>query len=191
LDARVKFFGEDNPAEKVLITFPHELTSLGPSHPAWNRRVAIEIKNLMQYIDYLKNQNNSLWFFLKPFERKEYNFQRWDGYLKIPSRPDIEFEIRVILTSEYPKVYPRAFAESKIINYCAGNIFPKNIWKDSSASNEKEFIMICHDHMKETDDAWNPHLSIAHFLLREIWYWWMSKINRVIFEWDKEKGIIE
>ena len=186
----VTFFGEDNPAEKVLLVFPPELTSLGPSHPAWSKRVAIEIKNLMQYIDFLKAQHNSLWFFLKPSDRKEYNYQRWDGFLKIPNRPDIEFELRIILTSEYPKVFPRAFAESSIMNYCAGNIFPKNIWKDSEP-NSKEFIMICHDHMKETDNAWNPQLSIAHFFLREVWYWWNSKINRVIYEWDKEKGVIE
>ena len=187
---RLKFFGEDNPAEKVLITFPQELTSLGPTHSAWSKRVAIEIKNLMKYIDYLKSQNNSLWFFLKPSNKKQYNYQKWDGFLKIPNRPDIEFEIRIILTSEYPKVYPRAFAESSIIHYCAGNIFPKNIWKDADDPNSKEFVMICH-HMKDTDDAWNPQLSIAHFFLREIWYWWSSKTNRVIYEWDKNLGVIE
>ena len=188
MDSKVKFFGEDNPAEKVLITFPPELISLGPSHPAWSKRVEIEIKNLMKYIDFLRFQHNALWFFLKPSDKKEYNYQRWDGYLRIPTRPEIEFEIRIILTSEYHKVFPRAFAESSISQYCAGNIFPKNIWKDSD-SDSKEFIMICHDHMKETDNAWNPQLSIAHFFLREIWYWWSAKTNRVIYEWDKEKGI--
>ncbi len=187
LESKVKFFGAENPAEKVLIVFPPELTSLGPSHPAWSKRVAVEIRNLMQYIDFLKTHHNALWFFLKPCEQKAYNFQRWDGYLRIPNRTDISFEIRIILTSEYPKVFPRAFAEQNIVKYCAGNIYPNNIWRDQEP-NSKEYVMICHDHMKETDNAWNPQLSIAHFFLREVWYWWNSKINRIIEEWDKEKS---
>lgn len=190
MGSHIQFFGDENPAEKVLITFPPELTSLGPTHPAWSKRVAVEIRNLMQYIDFLKQGHNSLWFFLKPSDKREYNYQRWDGFLKIPSRPDIVFEIRIILTSEYPRIFPRAFAESSIMKYCAGNIYPNNIWKDSDPGS-KEYVMICHDQMKEIDNAWNPQLSIAHFFLREVWYWWNSKINRIIYEWDKEKGLIE
>ncbi|MHA2365098.1 MAG: hypothetical protein ACXAC7_14160 [Candidatus Hodarchaeales archaeon] len=178
---------DDNPAEKSIIVFPKQLTNVTPSHPAWSKRVSLEIRNLMQFIDFLKKKPNSLWFFLKPCDDRRFNFQRWDGSLKIPSRPDIAFNLRIVLTSEYPKVFPRAFAEESIKDYCAGNIYPKNIWQDNSKDpNSSKFIMICHDHMKDTK-AWQPELSIAHFFIREVWFWWTSKINRVIIEWDKKK----
>jgi hypothetical protein len=178
----------ENPAEEYIAEFTNTpLALISPSSLNWNSRVALEIKNLMNYIDYLKTINNGVWFFLKPSIDKRYNFQRWDGILKIPARPDIQFDLRIILTSEYPYVFPRAFAEESIKNYCAGNIFPKNIWRDDSHdTNSKNYIMICHDHMKELH-AWNPGLSITHFLIREVWYWWMSKMNRIIQEWDKKK----
>ena len=102
----------------------------------------------------------------------------------IPYRPEIKFGIRIILPSEYPLVCPTAFAEKSIMDYCAGNIYPYNIWRDLE-NKSKEFVMICHDHMKE-QVAWDPHLSIAHFLIREIHIWWMSKLDRVLTEWDNK-----
>jgi hypothetical protein len=173
----------ENPAEAVIQEFPPGLAKITPSNAQWTKRVAMEIKNLMAYIDYLRNKQNILWFFLKPCQDKRFNFQRWDGILKIPARPDIKFDLRIILTSEYPKVFPRAFAEDNIKSYCAGNIYPKNIWTEPD--NTKQYIMICHDHMKEQEGAWNPQLSIAHFFVREVWYWWQSKVNRIIKEWDR------
>lgn len=181
----------DNPAESVIQIFPNQVATITPSHAQWRSRVALEIKNVVAYIDYLKQAENALWFFLRPAQDKRFNFQRWDGFLKIPTRPDIQFELRIVLTSKYPQVFPRAFAEQKIQDYCAGNIYPRNIWQDNPHDqNGKKFIMICHDHMKEQAGAWTPNLSIAHFFIREVWYWWMSKINRVIHEWDKSKGYI-
>ena len=177
----------ENPAEAYIKEFTDSPIALvSPSSVNWNSRVALEIKNLMSYIDYLKRLENSLWFFLKPSTDKRYNFQRWDGVLKVPTRPDIQFELRIILTSEYPYVYPRAFAEESIKDYCAGNIYPKNIWQDTE-NPSKNFIMICHDHMKELK-AWSPGFSLTHFLVREVYYWWMAKLNRVIIEWDKKKS---
>ena len=175
----------ENPAEAFLKDFTNTpVMKISPSSTEWNSRVALEIKNLMSYIDYLKGVDRGLWFFLRPCTDKKYNFQRWDGVLKVPGRPDIEFELKIILTSEYPHVYPRAFAEEKIKEYCAGNIYPKNIWQDSE-NPSKNYIMICHDHMTDLQ-AWNPGFSLTHFLVREVWYWWMSKLNRVIVEWDKK-----
>ena len=180
---KVKYL-DDNPAENVLIKFPDQFSNLGPTHPAWTKRVALEIQNLMKYIDYLMDISLK-WFFLKPCDIKSYNYQRWDGYLKIASREDIQFELRIILTSEYPKVFPRAFVEESIISYCAGNIFPHQTYEDVEQKGKK-FVMICHDHMNNTE-AWHPTFSIAHFFLREVWYWWTAKTNRIIFEWDNEK----
>lgn len=180
---------DDNPAERVIIKFPSQVAQIGPRHSLWSKRVSLEIKNLMQFIDYLKGQENALWFFLKPCQDKKYNFQRWDGELKIPTRPDISFKLRIVLTSEYPRVFPRAFAEEKIKDYCAGNIYPKHVWQDNPKDpNSERYIMICHDHMSEQEGAWSPNLSIAHFFIREVWYWWMAKINRVIHEWDAAHG---
>lgn len=175
----------ENPAESTIMKMPPPIAAISPSSPHWKRRVSIEIKNVMNYIDYLRSQSNpSLWFFLRPSSDKRYNFQKWDGELKIPSRPDIKFELRIVLTSEYPNVFPRAFAEKSIMDYCAGNIYPKNIWTEPG--NPKEYIMICHDHMTEQEGAWNNTLTIAHFFIREVMYWWNSKLTRIIEEWDSK-----
>ena len=122
---------------------------------------------------------------LKPNRNKSYNYQRWDGDLRIPSRPDIRFSIRIVLTSQYPRVFPRAFAEDSIQQYCGGNIYPRNTWFDQEDKlQSKKFVMICHDHMTD-QSAWHPRYSIAHFFIREVWYWWVAKTNRIIEEWDK------
>ncbi len=82
-------------------------------------------------------------------------------------------------------MFPRAFAEESIQLYCGGNIYPKNIWRDNATdSNDKKFVQLCHDHMTE-QSAWHPKYSIAHFFIREVWYWWTAKSNRIINEWDK------
>ncbi|MFW9994310.1 MAG: hypothetical protein ACFFD4_19855 [Candidatus Odinarchaeota archaeon] len=122
------------------------------------------------------------WFFLRPSSDTRFNYKKWDGHLKIPSRQEIRFDIIILLTSEYPKVFPRAFADKNIVNYCGGNIYLNNTWEEG----DRTFVMICHDHMKE-QAAWDPHLSIAHFFIREIWYWWNAKQDTIIRLWDKEK----
>ncbi|HMF34686.1 MAG TPA: hypothetical protein VKK79_24905 [Candidatus Lokiarchaeia archaeon] len=42
----------------------------------------------------------------------------WKGYLTVPDRSDIQFDIRILFTSDYPKVTPRCFADQKILDYC-------------------------------------------------------------------------
>ncbi len=37
----------------------------------------------------------------------------------VQDRPDVKFGIRILLTSDYPKVSPRCFADIDILNYCA------------------------------------------------------------------------
>ena len=175
-----------SPAENVLKEFPDPLINVTPKHQLWDKRVQVEVKNLIEYIEYLKQKEGQLWFFLKPTSNKKYDYKRWDGNMYVPSQPDIKFDIRVVLPSEYPLVYPVAFAEKSIMDYCAGHIYPHNIWIDEE-DRTREFIMICHDHMKEQERAWDPHLSIAHFMIREIHVWWMSKVNTVIREWNLKK----
>jgi hypothetical protein len=105
----------------------------------------------------------------------------WTGNLLVPERPEIDFEIKVLLTSEYPKVCPRCFAEEKIMEYC-GKIFMKNIWEQDG----KKYVMICHEHMSDTN-AWNANLGISHFFIRQVWVWWAAQQNVIILEYDKRK----
>ena len=178
-----------SPAENVLKEFPSNLIQVNPKHNLWEKRVLVEAHNIKEYLAYLDSKIDQMWFFLKPSRDKQYNYKRWDGNIKVPYRPDIEFEIRVILPTGYPLISPTCFAEKKIMEYCAGHIYPYNIWKDIEGpdASPKEFVMICHDHMKE-QVAWDPHLSIAHFLIREVQIWWMSKINTVLNEWNSKNG---
>ena len=179
----------DNPVEAYISDFSKTpYVNVIPTSIHWSSRVALEIKNIMSYLEYMKSTQREFWFFLKPCKDKKYNFQRWDGYLTFPSRLDILFDMRIILTSEYLNVYPRAFAEEKIKKYCFGNYYPKNIWEDSEPDSKK-FVMICHDHM-DTLKGWNPSLDIIHYLLREVRIWWMSRTNNIIKLWDKELLII-
>ncbi|MHA2294708.1 MAG: hypothetical protein ACXAEU_25140 [Candidatus Hodarchaeales archaeon] len=170
-------------AERSILEFPDLIAQIGPKHPKWPQRVKLEIKNITSYLNYLKQSGSHPWFFLRPSSDSRYNFKKWDGFLKIPSRPEIKFDIVILLTSEYPKVFPRAFAEKSIVNYCGGNIYLNNTWQEG----DKTFVMICHDHMKE-QFAWDPQLSLAHFFIREIWYWWNAKQDTLIRLWDKEKN---
>jgi hypothetical protein len=61
-------------------------------------------------------------------EKPRYNYLIWSGNLLVPEKPEVKFNIKVLLTSEYPKVCPRCFYEEKILEYC-GKIFLKNIWE--------------------------------------------------------------
>ncbi len=95
--------------------------------------------------------------------------------------PEINVDLKVLLTSEYPKVCPRCFAEEKIVNYC-GKIFLKNIWEQEG----KKYVMICHEHMSNTN-AWKENLGIAHFFIGQVWVWWAAQQNVIIKEYDKKK----
>jgi len=165
--------------DEIIQEFPEKWSSIGPKHPAWKNRVKLEIEKIMQYINFLRNTKNRPWFKLFPEKNPRYNYLVWTGNLIVPDRPKINFVIKVLLTSEYPKVCPRCFAEEKIVDYC-GKIFLKNIWEQDS----KKYVMICHEHMSNTH-AWRENLGIAHFFIRQVWVWWAAQQNIIIKEYDK------
>lgn len=113
--------------DELIQEFDDKWSKVGPKHLAWKDRVKIEIEKVINYISFLKNTQNKPWFKLFPEKNPRYKYLIWSGNLLVPERPEINFNIKVLLTSEYPKVCPRCFAEEKILNYC-GKIFLKNIW---------------------------------------------------------------
>ena len=103
--------------DELIQEFDNKWSMIGPKHPAWKDRVKIEIEKVINYISFLKNTQNKPWFKLFPEKNPRYNYLIWSGNLLVPERPEINFEIKVLLTSEYPTVCPRCFAEEKILNY--------------------------------------------------------------------------
>jgi len=156
---------------------------IGPKHPNWKERVKIEILNLKKYVEYLQQKGGKSWFFLAPTKDIKYNYMKWNGYLQVPTRPEIRFKMVILLPSSYPNACPRAFAEESIAEY-AGKVFLKNIWEEPDG---EKYVMICHEHMETVDEAWSPQLTIAHFFIREVFYWWAAQQNLIIDSWDKKK----
>ncbi|MBD3214466.1 MAG: hypothetical protein GF311_17775 [Candidatus Lokiarchaeota archaeon] len=169
--------------DEIIQEFPQKWIEVNPKHHAWKDRIKIEIEKILKYINFLRRTQTRPWFKLFPDKNPRYNYLVWSGNLIIPEKPEINFEIKVLLTSEYPKVCPRCFAEEKILNFC-GKIFIKNIWEQ----NNKKYVMICHEHMANTE-AWNERLGIAHFFIRQIWVWWAAQQNIIINEFDKKKNL--
>jgi len=172
----------ETPAEKVLVKFPDALVNITPKNPKWLERVKIEVLNIMKYLDFLKQKGGRKWFFLAPSRDPRYNYKKWDGYLQVATRPEIKFKMVILLPSNYPYACPRAFIEERIVEY-TGKIYTKNIWTEE---NGEKYLMICHDHMAEIDGIWTPNLTIAHFFIREVFYWWAAQQNLIIDEWDKK-----
>ena len=50
---------------------------------------------------------------------------------------------------------------------------------------KKTYVMICHDHMSELQQAWEPSLGIVHFFIREVWFWFASMQNLIIDNWKE------
>lgn len=166
--------------DELIPEFPQQFTAVGPKHPKWVDRVKFEIANIIKYINYLKRLSNEPWFSLVPSRNAKHNFLIWNGHILVPNRPEIKFDIKILLTSEYPKNCPRCFADESIMNYC-GKLYFGNVWEQDNS----KYIMICHDHMSETQ-AWKPTLGIVHFFIREIWIWWMAQQNFIIQNWDEQ-----
>lgn len=170
-------------AEEKVLPFKEEMGKIGPRHPQWQLRVKAEIVSLTNYLSFLKDQFPRPWFQLKPDPDPKYNFMIWKGFIQIPARPEIKFDMVILLSSEYPNVIPRCFLDSDIVEY-AGKLYLKNTFTDPLI--KKNYVMICHDHMGEVEDAWAPNLSIAHFFIREVWFWFGAMQNMIIAEWDKK-----
>jgi hypothetical protein len=184
-DNKPKYGYTPGEVDNVVPRFPPAIAKVTPVHPDWKNRVKLEIGAILKYLQFIKNKGARPWFHLTPFENPKYNFMIWKGFLTIPERPDILFNIRILLTSEYPKVSPRCFAELRISNYC-GKMYLKNVWNDPEDG--KDYIMLCHDHMAE-QEAWEDDLGIAHFFIREVWYWWSAMQNMIIKEFDLQKHV--
>ncbi|MHA1303064.1 MAG: hypothetical protein ACTSQE_14240 [Candidatus Heimdallarchaeaceae archaeon] len=164
--------------------FPEALININPKHPKWQERVKIEILNLAKYVQFLQQKGGHSWFFLAPSKDPKFNFMKWEGYLQVATRPEIRFKIVILLPGNYPLACPRAFIEERVVEY-AGKIYTKNVWEEP---NGERFLMICHDHMKEIDNIWDPRLTIAHFFIREVFYWWAAQQNLIIEHYDKTKS---
>ena len=52
----------------------------------------------------------------------------------------------------------------------------------------EKYVMICHEHMETVDEAWHPQLTIAHFFIREVFYWWAAQQNLIIDSWNEKNG---
>jgi len=185
-------------AELHVPPFAAPWENVGPRHVQWNDRIKLEIYSLKKYIDYLASENSKPWFYIMPDTSPAIKGVIWRGYICVPSRTDIKFDMVILLSAEYPKVPPKAFVEESLIKLAGSKIYIKNRFppkqdpvtgdwvKDPKTG--KSFVMICHDHMAELDGAWMPNLGICHFFIREVWYWFAAMQNLIIAEYDKQSG---
>lgn len=169
--------------EQYVKPLDSRFSEIGPKHPLWKERIKEEILSLATYVKFLSSEYPIPWLNLKPDPNPKYNFMIWRGFIQVPSQPEIKFDMVILINSEYPKVIPRCFLEEKIADY-VGKLYIKNIFTDPDTN--KKYIMICHDHMGELKDAWAPNLTIAHFFIREVWYWFAAMQNNIIAEWNKK-----
>lgn len=167
--------------EKQVPEFIPKWSEVNPKHPAWKDRIRLEVVLLKKYLEFLKSEGAMPWFQLKPDTDEKYRWLRWFGFLRIPQRPELQFNIIILLPPEYPLVFPRCFIEERIAKYCGGKLYLKNRIKGSDGI---PYVMICHDHMNDLN-AWKPTLGIAHFFIREVWYWWSAQINFIIRMYDE------
>ncbi|MHA1728672.1 MAG: hypothetical protein ACTSWY_08050 [Promethearchaeota archaeon] len=175
-------------AERYVPPLADEWAKIGPKHSRWKERVKLEIISLAKYVQFLSSEFKIPWLQIKPDQNSKYNFMLWRGYIQIPKRPDIKFDMVILLSSEYPAVIPRCFLEENITKY-TGKIYLKNQYTDSNSG--KVHVMICHDHMGEVSDVWNPTLGIAHFFIREVWFWFAAMQNHIITEWDRLHNVTD
>ncbi|MFX1521828.1 MAG: hypothetical protein ACFFCD_18135 [Promethearchaeota archaeon] len=184
-DVKSKTYNPTEAERDTLMEFPEEFKTVGPKHEAWNDRIKDEIDKIMAYTKWLTDKQGSPWFRLRP--RKLYNFRIWDGYIQIPSRPEIKFKIVVVLSKEYPKDFPKCYVHESILPYTE-KLFPNMIWKDHNTN--ETYVLICHQHMEPgtslyVNEIWKPTLSIAHYFVREVRFWWSDIQNNLIEQWDK------
>jgi hypothetical protein len=177
-------------AELRVPPFQEKWEAIGPKHPEWNDRIKLEIHALGKYIEFLRSENAKPWFYIKPDVK--YKGVIWRGYIAIPSKLDLKFDMIIILSGEYPRVMPKAFIEDSLIELAGSKIYVKNRFppKQDPATKQwekdpetgKSFVMICHDHMAEVQGAWAPNLGIVHFFIREVWFWFAAMQNTILRE---------
>lgn len=175
--------GRRGDPDRILFIFPEVFTHVNPNHSRGAARVKIEVKNLRLYADHLNQLKLKPWFSIAPVLDQNLNFRLWRGKLIVINRPDIVFEILIILGRYYPRIPPRAFIEEKITEICDKHIYTRNLWTQFG----KKYAMIAHDAFDldyRTQTQWYPNLSIAHFITREIWDWWIIKQDHILQLWD-------
>ncbi len=172
-------------AERYVPPMAKKWGKVGPRHPAWKKRIKLEIVTLSKYIKFLKSELPRPWFQLKPDPNPKYNYTLWRGFITIPKRPEIKFKMVILLSGEYPNVIPRCLIEDRITNY-TGKMYLKNNWTDPE--DNIKYTMICHDHMGQVEGIWEPNLGIAHFFIREVFIWWAAQMNLIIKVWDEKHG---
>lgn len=173
----------DTGIERHFPEMPKEVSRITPRDRDWYDRVKVELAFMVRYKNLLmKRFKAPMWFQLVPRARDGDNYQKWKGFIKVPEEPTLEFDLRVVLGSEYPKVMPRAFLDDRICGLTS-----KFYRKPTFEEDGKVFYPICHDHMKELKRAWKPTYGIAHFFSREIYIWWVSELNCIVSEWRKRQ----
>lgn len=170
-------------AERFVPPLDNKWAEVGPRHPKWKERVKQELMALAKYVEFLSSEYPRPWLRLKPDRDPRYNYMIWRGFIQVPSRPEVKFDMLILLSSEYPVVIPRCFLEESVEKY-SGKLYIKNRYQDKASG--KTYIMICHDHMGEVKNAWEPNLGIAHFFIREVWFWFAAMQNHILTEWDKQ-----
>ena len=130
---------------------------------------------------FLQRQGAVPWFTLMPHPDKEkYNYKNWIGKIKIPQRPEIEFNIVILLQNTYPGSAPRGFISDRVQQY-SDHLFVRSTWQQGNET----FIMLCHEQMDNIELAWKPTLGIVHFFIREVQYWWAAQQNTIIRGYDR------
>jgi hypothetical protein len=185
-------------AELQVPPFSAQWEAVGPRHPQWFKRIELEGVLLKKYLDYLKSENSPPWFKIMPDMKPPINGTVWRGFISVPTRPEIKFDMVILLSADYPKVSPRAFVEERLIGLAGSKIYTKNRFPPAKEPNPatgewpkdpvtgKSFVMICHDHMSQLEGAWTANLGIAHFFIREVWYWFAAMQNFIIEDFDKQ-----
>ncbi len=164
--------------DKLIPEFKKKWVEVGPNHKKWKERIDLEVNKILIYYKYVIDRGNDPWFKIKPSEDPKYNARVWDGYLQVPSQEEIKFDIKILLTSEYPKVCPQCVVEGVIVEY-TDKLYPNRTYEQDG----NKYVQICHDHLHKLG-AWYPTLGIAHFFIRQIWVWWVTQQNHIIKEWN-------
>ncbi|MFX0064249.1 MAG: hypothetical protein ACFFC7_18915 [Candidatus Hermodarchaeota archaeon] len=136
---------------------PEVLCSIKPQDLDWRARVEIELKILREYAA----KSKPSWFVLQP--DKNFNFQKWDGYLVKKQQLNTSRNIHILLSSFYPEVAPQCFIE-RIHNT---KINKSNFWLEN---NQKFFRIDLHIGQEQT---WDPvSMGICDYLTGWLLPWW-------------------
>lgn len=162
---------------------PEGLVAVTPKHPGWEKRVKYEGRSLSLFMQQQKTQPHIPWCRLRPKGNPDYRYLVWEGAFVTPARREIQFDARVLLTSEYPQVAPRCFVERRVLKY-AHSISPHDTWRDPET--QGEYVMINTPGATGLE-TWNQTFGLVHYLLQEVWVWLALQQDFIIREYDRQK----